>query len=60
MMSDEAADADAQPEVDPALVELANATENLQTLAMQRGLLPEGQQLVSAEEFVELSRERSV
>jgi hypothetical protein len=31
MMSDELADADAQPEVDPALVELANAIENLQT-----------------------------
>jgi hypothetical protein len=31
MMSDELADADAQPEVDPTLVELANAIENLQT-----------------------------
>jgi hypothetical protein len=31
MMTDELADADAQPEVDPALVELANAIENLQT-----------------------------
>jgi hypothetical protein len=31
MMSDELADADAQPEVDPALVELANASENLRT-----------------------------
>jgi hypothetical protein len=31
IMSDELADADAQPEVDPALVELANAIENLET-----------------------------
>jgi hypothetical protein len=60
MMSDELADADAQPEVDPALVELANAIENLQTLAMQRGLLPEGQQPISAEEFVELAGEDKV
>jgi hypothetical protein len=31
MMSDEMADADAQPEVDPALLELASAIENPQT-----------------------------
>jgi hypothetical protein len=31
MMSDELADADVQPEADPALVELADAIENLRT-----------------------------
>jgi hypothetical protein len=39
---------------------LSYAIENLQTSAMQRGLLPAGQQLVSAEEFVELEGENEV
>jgi hypothetical protein len=57
-LSDTLADTDEQHEADPALLELANAIENLQ--AMQRGLLPEGQRLTSAEEIVELEGENEV
>jgi hypothetical protein len=57
---DEAVDAEAQLAADPALQELTAAIQHLQALAVQRGLLPEGQELASAEDFVELEGESEV
>jgi hypothetical protein len=45
---------------EPALQELAEAMQSLQALAEQRVLLPEGQDFVTAEEFVELDGESEV
>jgi hypothetical protein len=56
----EVAAADQESMLDSAMQQLEDAIAQLQALAVRRNLLPEGQELASAEEFLELEGEGEV